>query len=154
MPTITVPQADLTTEEVCKVLRDGLGAGYNVLPGMAMGRAVVSGPHQGQQDTILVGKGANRIVKAQITMSSRGGQTVFRISPGGFTWDLLLNTLGVARKVRDVLANSPDLHLRKVPYYLGAALASAALASAALADEAVRRRPYSSSRPVATNTRW
>jgi hypothetical protein len=129
MPTITVPQADLTTEEVCKVLRDSLGADYNVLPGMAMGRAVVSGPHQGQPDTIVVGKGANRIIKAQVKMSGRGGQTVFRISPGGFTWDLLLNTLGVARKVRDVLANSPDLRLRPV-------------------------RPYSSSRPAATNARW
>jgi hypothetical protein len=36
MPTVTVPRADLTTEEVVTVLRDGLGAGYNVLPGKAM----------------------------------------------------------------------------------------------------------------------
>jgi hypothetical protein len=112
MPTITVPRTDVTAEKLCKVLRDGLGAGYNVLPGMAMGRPLLAGPHQ-QPDTILVGKGSNRIVKADITMSAQGGQTVLTISPGGFTADLILNSLGVARKVRDVLANAPDLRLRK-----------------------------------------
>ena len=34
MPTVTVPRTDLSTEEMVTVLRDGLGAGYNVLPGM------------------------------------------------------------------------------------------------------------------------
>ena len=40
MPTVTVPRDDLSTEEVATVLRDGLGEGYNVLPGMAIGQCV------------------------------------------------------------------------------------------------------------------
>ena len=44
MPTFTVPRADLSTEEVVTVLRDGLGAGYNVLPGMTMGQLPFQGP--------------------------------------------------------------------------------------------------------------
>ena len=36
MPTVTVPRTDLSTEEMVTVLRDGLGADYNVLPGMTM----------------------------------------------------------------------------------------------------------------------
>jgi hypothetical protein len=91
MSTVTVPRADLTTEEVLAVLRDGLGAGYNVLPGMAMGRTALQGPHKGRP---------------------RGGQTELRISPGGITLDRLVNTFGVARAVRRVLASSPGLSAR------------------------------------------
>jgi hypothetical protein len=61
---------------------------------------------------ILIGTGNNRIVKAQVTITRRGGQTELRISPGGISWDLLLNTLGVARKVRRVLASSASLSAR------------------------------------------
>jgi hypothetical protein len=109
MPTVTVPRADLTTEEVVKVLRDGLGAGYNVLPGMVIGRTILQEPRKGRPNTIVVGTGDNRIVKAQVTVTLRGRQTELRISPGGVTWDLALNTFGVARKIRGVLANSPSL---------------------------------------------
>jgi hypothetical protein len=109
MSTVTVPRADLTTEEVVAVLRDGLGAGYNVLPGMAMGRTALQGPHKGRPNTIVVGTGDNIIVKAQVTISPRGGQTELRISPGGITLDRLVNTFGVAREVRRVLASSLGL---------------------------------------------
>jgi hypothetical protein len=109
MSTVTVPREDLTTEEVVTVLRDGLGADYNVLPGMAIGQAAFQGPREGRPNTIVVGTGANRLVKAQVTITRRGGQSQLRISPGGISWDLALNTFGVARKVRGVLANSPSL---------------------------------------------
>jgi hypothetical protein len=112
MYTVTVPRADLTTEEVATVLRDGLGAGYNVLPGMAMGRTMLQGPHKGRPNTIVVGAGDNVIVKAQVTIIARDGQTDLRISPGGVTADLLINIFGVARKVRRVLATSPGLSAR------------------------------------------
>jgi hypothetical protein len=112
MSTITVPKADLTTEEVVTVLRDGLGPRYNVLPGMAMGRTILQDPHKGRPNTIVVGTGENRIVKAQVTITPRDGQTQLRISPGGVTWDLVFNTLGVARKIRGVLADSPNLSAR------------------------------------------
>jgi hypothetical protein len=109
MSTVTVPRADLTTEELVTVLRDGLGAGYNVLPGMVMGRLALQGPRKGRPNTIAVGTGDNRVVKAQVTITPRGGQTELRISPGGVAWKLLLNTFGIARKIRRVLASSPSL---------------------------------------------
>jgi hypothetical protein len=109
MPTVTVPRADLTTEEVVAALRDGLGDGYNVLPGMAMGRPAWSGPREGRANTIVVGTGDNRVVKAQVTLVPRDGRTDLRISPGGLAGDLLMNTFGIARTVQRVLASSPIL---------------------------------------------
>jgi hypothetical protein len=110
MSTITVPRADLTTEKVCKVLRDGLGASYDVVPGMAMAQTIIGTPHR-DEDAILVGKGSYRLFKAEIRMQRRGGETVISISPGGLTIDLVVNSLGIARKAREVLANSPELAL-------------------------------------------
>jgi len=112
MPTVTVPRADLSTQEVVQVLKDGLGEGHNVLPGMAMGRTIFQGAHEGRPNTIVVGTGDNYLVKAQVTITPRGGQTELRISPGGVTWDLLLNTFGIARKVKRVLTSSPSLSAR------------------------------------------
>jgi hypothetical protein len=112
MPTVTVPRMDLTTEEVVTVLRDGLGADYHVLPGMAMGQLPFQGPHEGRPNTIVVGTGDNRAVKAQVTIIPRGGQTKLRIRPSGVTVTLVLNTFGIARTVRKVLANSPSLSAR------------------------------------------
>jgi hypothetical protein len=112
MSTVTVPRPDLSTEEVVRVLRDGLGENYNVLPGMAMGRTILQSPRKGPPNKIVVGTGENVLVKAQVTITPRGGQTELRISPGGVTWDLIYNTFGVARKVRAVLASSPGLGVR------------------------------------------
>jgi hypothetical protein len=112
MPTVTVPRAHLTTEEVVSALKDGLGDNYNVLPGKAMGRTMYQGEHEGQQNQIVVGTGGNRLTKAQVTITSRGGQTELRISPGGITWDYVYNTFGIARKVQRVLASSPTLSAR------------------------------------------
>jgi hypothetical protein len=105
MYTVTVPRTDLTTEEVVTALCAGLGAGYNVLPRMAMGRTALQRPHDGRANTIVVGTGDNRVVKAQVTIISRDGETRLRISPGGISADLIVNTFGVAREVRNVLAS-------------------------------------------------
>jgi hypothetical protein len=112
MSTVTVPRTDLTTETVTAALRDGLSDRYNVLPGMAIGRMTIQAPRKGQPNMITVGTGENLIVKAQVTIVPRDGHTDLRIRPGGITLDLLLNTLGVARKVRRVLKNSPGLAAR------------------------------------------
>jgi hypothetical protein len=112
MPTVTVPRADLTTEEVVSALRDGLGDGYNVLPGKAMGRTMYQAEHDGRPNTIVVGTGENRIVKAQITITPRGGQTELRINAGGLSWDWLMNSFGIAQKVKKVLESSPTLSAR------------------------------------------
>lgn len=106
MSTVTVSRANLTTEEVVTVLRDGLGAGYNVLPEMAIGQLALQGPRQGRPNTIVVGTGDNRLIKAQVTITSRDGRTELHIRPGGITVDLLVNTFGIARQVRRVLASS------------------------------------------------
>jgi hypothetical protein len=112
MPTVIVPRADLSTEEVVAVLRDGLGAGYNVLPGMTMGQLPFQGPREGQPNQIVVGTGDNRQVKARVTITPQGGQTKLRIRPSGLTLTLVSNTFGIARTVRKVLASSPRLSAR------------------------------------------
>ena len=109
MPTVTVPRTDLSTEEMVTVLRDGLGADYNVLPGITMGQLPFQGPREGRPDMIVVGTGDNRRVKAQVTITSPGGQTKLRIHPSGITVTLVLNTFGIARTVREVLASRPRL---------------------------------------------
>ena len=109
MPTVTVSRTDLSTEEMVTVLRDGLGADYNVLPGMTMGQLPFHGPREGRPDMIVVGTGDNRRVKAQVTITSPGGQTKLRIHPSGITVTLVLNTFGIARTVREVLASRPRL---------------------------------------------
>jgi hypothetical protein len=109
MSTVTVSSANLTTEEVVTVLRDGLGAGYNVLPGMAIGQLAFQGVKQSRPNTIVVGTGDNWLIKAQVTIIPQGGQTELRIRLGGITLDWLLNTFGVAREIRRRLANSPSL---------------------------------------------
>ena len=112
MPTVTVPRADLTTEEVVSALRDGLPDSYNVLPGKAIGRTMYQAEHDGQPNEIVVGTGENRLVKAQVTITSRGGQTELRISAGGLSWDWLMNNFGVTQKVKKVLESSPTLSAR------------------------------------------
>ncbi len=112
MSTVTVPRPDLSAQEVVQVLKDGLGEECNVLPAMAIGRTALEGAHHGRPNTIVVGTGDNYVTKAQVTITPRDGQTELRISPGGVTWDLLYNTLGIARKVRQVLVSSPSLSVR------------------------------------------
>jgi hypothetical protein len=109
MYTLTVPRSDLRTDEVAQALRDGLGAAYNVLPGMRQTRAPFSEPVPGSADTIVVGIGSNRVRRAQVTIVRGSGQSEIHISPGGLISDLVLNTLTTAREIRRVLANAPRL---------------------------------------------
>ena len=108
MPAVTVPRTDLSTEEMVTYC-NGLGADYNVLPGMTMGQLPFQGPCEGRPDMIVVGTGDNRRVKAQVAIASPGGQTKLRIHPSGITVTLVLNTFGIARTVREVLASRPRL---------------------------------------------
>jgi hypothetical protein len=104
---ITVPRSELATDEVVQALRDGLGPGYNVLPGMRQTRAPFSEPVPGSPDTIVVGIGSNRVQRAQVTIVRGPGRSEIRISPGGLISDLMLNTLVIARRVHRVLAHAP-----------------------------------------------
>jgi hypothetical protein len=109
MPTITIPRADLTSEEVTRALRVGLGPDYQVLPGMRMPQACLFAAEPNHDpDTILVsigrGRLSSRFFRAQVTLTRFDGQTVIRIRPGGTSSEFPINALGIARKIRRVLA--------------------------------------------------
>jgi hypothetical protein len=112
LPTVTTPRADLTSEDVTRVLRAGLGPHYHVVPGMRMPQACLFAAEPNQDpDTILVSTGSsrlsNRFFRAQVTLARPSGQTVIRIRPGGTSSEFPINALGIARKIRQVLASAP-----------------------------------------------
>lgn len=112
MPTITIPRADLTSEEVTETLRAGLGPHCHVVPGMRMPQACLFAAEPDQDpDTILVSTGSNRLsnrlFRAQVTLTRTSEQTVIRIRPGGTSTEYPVNVLGIARRIRQVLANTP-----------------------------------------------
>jgi len=110
MYTLTVARSELAIDEVVQALRDGLGPGYHVLPGMRQTRAPFSEPVPGSPDTIVVGIGSNRVQRAQVSVVRAAASTKIRISPGGLLGDRVLNTLGIARQIHRVLACAPGLH--------------------------------------------
>jgi hypothetical protein len=111
MPTITIPRADLTSDEVTRALRVGLGPRYHVVPGMRMPQACLFAAEPNQdRDTILVCFGSNRLsnrfFRAQVTLTRPSGQTVIRIRPGGTSSEFPVNAFGLVRKIRQVLASA------------------------------------------------
>jgi hypothetical protein len=104
--TIVVPRSDVTADEVVRALRDGLGPGYRVLPGMRQTRAPFSEPLPGSADEIVVAVGSGRVQRAQVTIVRGPGSSELRIRPGGLISDLVLNTLVIARRVHRVLARA------------------------------------------------
>jgi hypothetical protein len=109
MSTITVPRADVTSDEVADVLRQGLGARYNVLPGKGINWNPAGGPRPDHPDTIVVGTGSTRLFRAQVRISQDAGETILHVSPGGLGWPRVPNRLWIARKVLQVLHAAPSL---------------------------------------------
>ena len=114
MPAITIPRADLTGEEVTRALRAGLGPHYHVAPGMRMPQACLFAAEPNHDpDTIVVSTGSSRLssrlFRAQVTLTRPPGQTIIRIRPGGTSSEFPVNALGIARKIRQVLASAPDI---------------------------------------------
>jgi hypothetical protein len=104
MSTITIRRHDVTAEEVTDALRAGLDPRYDVTPGMRMPPAPLLGaPRPDRPELILVSSGA--IARAQVRIVRHSGQTDIRVTPGG----LLINTIGIAAKVRRVLRDARDL---------------------------------------------
>jgi hypothetical protein len=58
---------------------------------------------------------AGPMVRAQVRIIHRAGRTDLRITPGGVLGDLLMNTFGITREVRQTLLNAPSLDIRKLP---------------------------------------
>jgi hypothetical protein len=111
LPTITIHRAALTSEEVTRVLRGGLGPRYHVVPAMRMPQACLFAAEPNQNpDTILVSIGSSRLsrrfFRAQVTLTRSGGRTVILIRPGGTSSEFPINALGIARKIRRVLASA------------------------------------------------
>lgn len=74
-----------------------------------MTRIPLGSPRAAGADEIVVGKGPSPMVRAQVTIIRRTGHTDIRITPGGVAGDLLMNTLGIARKIRRVLLDAPGI---------------------------------------------
>ena len=109
MPTVKVPR-DVTSQEVAEVLRNGLDGRYQVLPGTRMPRSPLFGrPLPGGPELIMVA--ASSMVRAQVTIvpGPRPGSTDLRVTPSGVLGDLLMNTFGIARQVRQALLDAPGL---------------------------------------------
>lgn len=109
MPTVTIPRTDITSDQISAALRDGLDDRYDVLPGMRMTRIPVGSPRTAGPDEIVVGKGPSPMIRAQVTIIRRADHTDIRITPGGVAGDLLMNTVGIARKIRHVLLDAPGI---------------------------------------------
>ena len=82
MSTITIPQPELTTEDVSAALRKGLGPRYQVLPGMRTS-LLPGAPDPGWPDSIVVGTGAGRVFRVQLEIDHHGGGTRVRVEPAG-----------------------------------------------------------------------
>jgi hypothetical protein len=103
----TVPRSDLSVEEVADVLRRGLGPQYHVLPGVAVNLNPVGQPRPGHPDEIVVGRGSNKLFRAQVRLSQRAEDTVVHVRAGGLSlvpW--LINRVWIARRVGRVLGDA------------------------------------------------
>ena len=109
MSTITIPRADVTSDEVSAALSEGLGPHYEVQPGMKAPLLGWGEPEESQPDDIAVGIGTSRPWRAQVRIDRQEGQTRIRVAPTGLIWIRLINTFWIARKVRRALLAAPDL---------------------------------------------
>lgn len=103
MSTITI-RREATADQVVEALKAGLGTGYRVQPGTRIPEAAFTRDEPAPRECIAVSTGAtDRVWRAQVTVVPRGGQTDIQIRPGGILGPRLVNSLGIARRVRQVL---------------------------------------------------
>lgn len=105
MSIVSTQRSDVTSSDVAEKLRANLGAGYTVLPGKRTARRPLAKPQPGTLDTIFVGKGNSRLFCAHVTIVRRPAGTDFQISPGGLGWETFVNSMGIAKRIRRVLAD-------------------------------------------------
>jgi hypothetical protein len=110
LSTITVHRSDVTSQEVVRALRYGLGSRYSVEPGLRLAASSFMPAQQAQHDEIVVSSGS--VLRAQVSVANQAGTTTIRVQPGGLFWIWLVNEFGIARKVRHVLENAPGLAAR------------------------------------------
>lgn len=107
MSTLTIDRSDLTGQQIADLLSSRLGPGYNVLPGMRTSRKPLAKPQPASPDTVLVGRGSNRLFSAHVAIARRSGTTEFRIVPGGLGWETAVNSIRLVRKIRRLLSEIP-----------------------------------------------
>jgi hypothetical protein len=112
MPTITVHRSDITSDDVVHALESGLGPRYIVIPGLHLARSSFASPQPDRPDEIVVSRGANSVLRAQVSITRQAGGTAIKVQPGGLLWIWQINALGIARKVHQVLQNAPGLSAR------------------------------------------
>jgi len=109
MSTVTIPRADVTSDEVSAALSEGLGPRYDVQPGMRAPWQAWGEPEESQPDDIVVGASTSRVWRAQVRIDRQAGRTRIRVTPTGLAGIRLVNTIWIARKVRRALLAAPDL---------------------------------------------
>ncbi len=108
MSTLTIDRSDLSGQELADFLRSRLGPAYNVLPGLRTTRKPLAKPRPATTaQTVLVGKGSNRLFCAHVTIACRDGRTELEITPGGLGWETAVNSLQLGRKIRRLLSELP-----------------------------------------------
>lgn len=115
MSTITIPRADVTSDEVSAALSEGLGPDYDVQAGMKAPLLGWGEPEEGQPDDIAVGIGTGRPWRATVRIDRQAGQTRIRVAPAGLVWIRVINTFWVARKIRRALLAAPALEATPGP---------------------------------------
>lgn len=105
MSTLIIDRSDLTASQVADLLRAKLGAGYNVLPGLRTSRRPLARPRPAADDTVLVGRGSNRLFCAHVTVVRRGDRTEVGIVPGGLGWETAVNSVRLGRRIRKALTD-------------------------------------------------
>ena len=105
MSTVTINRANVTPEEVAEALSQKLGTRYQVTPSMSA-RFHREGPDSGS--TVLVKR--NWLQQAGIRIVV-GGATQLHVSSASSVTlgGLVINRLGIVRKVQHVLANAVEL---------------------------------------------
>jgi hypothetical protein len=105
MPTIVVLRSDVTTQEVADVLRHQLDSQHHVLADTALNWNPFGNPRPGHPDTLVVGKGSNRLFRAQVKISREPSGTRLEVHPGGIgPVPRLANRFGIGKSVTEALS--------------------------------------------------
>jgi hypothetical protein len=107
MLTVIIP-GDVPTQEIASALTGQLGPGYHVQQAKSVGWGF-GAPQDADEDNIAVSAGSGRFRRTQVMVSRNGDHTVIKIQPPGPLQLWLINTVGIARKTRQALLDSPEL---------------------------------------------
>jgi hypothetical protein len=107
MPIIAI-SGDVPSQEIARVISDGLGPRYRVQQQKSVGWGFGK-PADADEDNIAVTAGSGRFRRTQVRVNRDGDRTVIHIAPPGPLQLWLINTIGIARKVRQALQDAPEL---------------------------------------------